>query len=686
MIKDFDMIDNIKKVVLYLRLSKEDIDKPTKDSISESIKNQEHMLKDEVRKHSNWQIVGVYCDEDFSGAGTYRPAFEEMINLCKEGKVDIVLCKSQSRFSRDMEVIEKYLHNKFLEWNIRFVSLVDNADTENMGNKKSRQINALVNEWFLEDLSNNIKATFRTKWTSGECTSAFAKYGLIKDPKNKNHLLIDPIASEVLKKIASMFLKGYGQDKIASILESMKIPSPYEYKLMNGSKLKLPNNNCDKKTISKTGTYIVRVSLYNKYKQILKNINGIFIFGTDDLKKYNNKFEISVRTFNSDLLLYYTTCNLSNDIDSYDFNNYNIWNKLEVNDIIPKNLSYIACYIKTLDRLIETSFELEVTLLENKEHNIYKLFTYSRQDNSININFDYKIRKKYKWSGRVIYNMLKDEIYNGTLIQGKTKRISYKNHKCIKTNKDSWISSKCALEKIFDDDTWMAIKKKMKEVSRSGKNGERHIFSGKVYCMVCGNILCKNSSSKNNKKVEYLLCSDKKNNWSNCDNKRSIRISELEDCILKSINDLIDKYYDLSILKILLKDSIFKYIFNDKLQSLNKEKSNIQTIIKKKRDIIMKLYDDYANEIIDKIDFISLKSKYKEDINKLNERLLVIEKELLSINYKKNNLDNKEDILLKYSYIDKLIPELIDEFIDKIIIGKYNSKTNTREIKIIWNF
>ena len=56
-----------------------------------------------------------------------------------------------------MEVIERYLHNKFIEWGVRFVSIVDNADTSIESNKKSRQINGLINEWYLDDLSTNIK-------------------------------------------------------------------------------------------------------------------------------------------------------------------------------------------------------------------------------------------------------------------------------------------------------------------------------------------------------------------------------------------------------------------------------------------------------------------------------------------------------------------------------------------------
>ena len=135
------------RVVIYLRLSNEDRDKINKDDDSESIKNQRNMLLDYIEKNPQFMLVDEYCDEDLSGAGTYRPEFERLIRDCENGKIDVVLCKSQSRFSRDMEIVEKYINNKFKEWNIRFIGLSDNADTDNSGNKKSRQINGLVNEW-----------------------------------------------------------------------------------------------------------------------------------------------------------------------------------------------------------------------------------------------------------------------------------------------------------------------------------------------------------------------------------------------------------------------------------------------------------------------------------------------------------------------------------------------------------
>lgn len=683
----------IRKVALYLRLSKEDIEKPTKESISESIKNQELMLREEVKKHPDWKIVGIFCDEDFSGAGTYRPDFEKMINMCKNDEVDVVLCKSQSRFSRDMEVIEKYLHNKFIEWGVRFVSIIDNADTSNKGNKKARQINALVNEWFLEDLSDNIKATFRTKWENGECTSSFAKYGFMKDPKNKNHLLIDPIAAQVKHQIKNLIMLGYGQDKIANILEEKNIPSPYEYKAMNGCKLQLPiSKKQDPFNITKAGNYIIKVSLYNKYKLYLNNIISVFVLGTKNEKTFNSKFLVRVRSVADDLKLYYTTTELPNidaiKVESLSFTD-GIWKQVKVNDKIPNKVTYIACYNSELDRLLETGFELEVTLKENRQQNSYKLFSKTISSPAVLLNFEYEIRKKYKWSGRSVIEVVRDPLNNGILEQGKTRRISYKNHKCMPAPKEQYVICKNAVEKTFNDEEWLDLLNTLNKRSRAGaSNGIKHIFSGKVYCALCGNILIKNTSkhNKESKKIEYLICKDKSSNWANCDNNKSIRLDELENCVINSINEVLKKYYDPRRLKENKTDMIASTLFSNQLDSFNKEKCDIQKLIKKKKSIFQQLYEDRTNGIIDNYDFSTLRLKYKEDVSKLNDRLAIIEDELKIIEAKQNKFKNKDNLFAKYKQITNLTPVLINQFIDKIEIGKVNKVTNKREINIFWNF
>lgn len=129
------------RAALYCRLSREDAEK---NGESESIQNQKALLCD-YAKERGWDIWEIYCDEDYSGADSTRPAFNRLLAEAREGHFDIVLVKTQSRFTRDMELVEKYIHGLFPLWGIRFVAVVDNADTNVRGNKKARQINGLIN-------------------------------------------------------------------------------------------------------------------------------------------------------------------------------------------------------------------------------------------------------------------------------------------------------------------------------------------------------------------------------------------------------------------------------------------------------------------------------------------------------------------------------------------------------------
>lgn len=221
------------KVAIYCRLSREDYDKINENDESESIQNQKSMLINYAIEKS-WDIYNIYCDEDYSGIDSKRPEFNTLLEDAKCHKFDIILCKTQSRFTRDMEIVEKYLHNKFLEWNIRFVSLVDHVDTLDKGNKKSRQINGLVNEWYLEDLSENIKRTFDNKRHQGLHIGSFVCYGYKRDNNNKNKLVIDEEASAIVKQIYDLYEHGNGITKITQILNEKGIFPPTKYKLSKG--------------------------------------------------------------------------------------------------------------------------------------------------------------------------------------------------------------------------------------------------------------------------------------------------------------------------------------------------------------------------------------------------------------------------------------------------------------------
>ena len=238
------MKDNIAAV--YCRLSKEDLDKDFDKTESESIKNQKSMLE-AYALEQHWSIFDYYIDEDCSGSDRDRPEFNRLITDSLLGRFNIVLCKKQSRFARDIEYVEKYIHGLFAERQIRFVAVLDNIDTGAVSRsvRKASQINSLVDEWYLSDLSENIISSLNTKRRNAEFIGSWAPYGYCKDPNNKNTLIIDPEASKVVKEIFELYRNGCGINKIAQALNAGQIPNPLLYKQLKGEKI---NPNPDKRT------------------------------------------------------------------------------------------------------------------------------------------------------------------------------------------------------------------------------------------------------------------------------------------------------------------------------------------------------------------------------------------------------------------------------------------------------
>ena len=227
------------KVAIYCRLSEEDRDKQCATDDSNSIANQKAMLL-QYCMEQGWDVYNIYSDDNYTGADRQRPEFNRLLQDAEQNKFDIVLCKTQSRFTREMELVEKYIHGLFPMWGIRFISIVDNADTANAGNKKSRQINGLVNEWYLEDMSENIRSVLVNKRKEGYHIGAFALYGYKKDPNQKGHLIIDEEAAAVVREVFTLFSEGYGKTAIARILNDKGTPNPTEYKRLKGLRYKQP--------------------------------------------------------------------------------------------------------------------------------------------------------------------------------------------------------------------------------------------------------------------------------------------------------------------------------------------------------------------------------------------------------------------------------------------------------------
>ena len=190
---------------------------------------------------------------------------------------------------------------------------------------------------------------------------------------------------------------------------------------------------------------------------------------------------------------------------------------------------------------------------------------------------------------------------------------------------------------------------------------------------------------KNSSKHEYLVCSNNRDGYNDCVNKAAIRYDALEELVLNHINKKVKKFYDLNILETeSLKKENNK--FTKKIDLLTKQKETIVNQMAKTKNYLKSLYEDKVNGIINAEQFKELITNYNNDDEKLKDQLKSINNEINYYTLKESSNKNTKELFNKYQQLEKLNRVIVDEFVDKIYIGKINDETNTRDIEIKWNF
>ena len=508
---------------IYTRLSKEDEDKHQLES--ESIQNQKSLLT-HYAIDRGWDIYSMYCDEDYSGADSGRPDFNRMIEDARQKKFQIVLCKSQSRFTRDMELVEKYIHGLFPLWGIRFIAIADNADTEVKGNKKARQINGLVNEWYLEDLSENVRMVLDLKRREGKYIGGFPIYGYKKDPVHKNHIIIDPEAAEVVRRIFRWSLEGRGKQSIAYMLNEQGVPSPARYKAERGWTCSHPAKN-----------------------------------------------------------------------------DYGLWNKT------------------------------------------------------------------------TIWRILHNEMYTGTMIQGRRRKVSYKSKVIIDTPESEWYRVEGTHEAIIDRETFQAVQRGLKLRTRTDGTGETHLLAGLVKCADCGSTMSKCSNGKRS----YLRCKLYADSGKQrlC-TRHSVRLDQLIDLVSERIRYYVQTYYELD-------PNDLQPQKDTRRDALEQEQRALTAQLDKRSQALKALYLDKVSGILSESQFVELNQSFLDEKSRLERRLAYIGEELAQ----KEDAQQQTDLLERARELLKLetVPrELVVGLIEKIEIGEKHPDTGQQNVSIAWKF
>ena len=214
---------------LYERLSRDD----NLEGESYSIGNQKKLLA-KVAKEKGYTNLVHFLDDGISGVTMDRPGFVEMICQLEQGKAAAVFVKDLSRLGRNYIEVGRLTEEFFPDHDIRLVAVSDNIDTAE-GENELAPIRNLFNEWYARDISKKRRISNKIKGNAGEPMGQ-PPYGYIKDPNDPKHWIVDDEAAQVVRRVYSMTLEGFGTEQIAAQLEKDDVLTPRAYWLTKGIK------------------------------------------------------------------------------------------------------------------------------------------------------------------------------------------------------------------------------------------------------------------------------------------------------------------------------------------------------------------------------------------------------------------------------------------------------------------
>ena len=523
-------------IALYIRLSKDD-----GNDESLSVTNQKKILTEYVEKffQGEYVIIDYYIDDGRTGTDYDRPDFQRMIHDVESGKVNCVICKNLARAFRNYSDQGYFIESFFPLHGTRFITLGDpKVDTYLNPEAVSGMevpINGLMNDRFAAQTSNSVRRTFDTKRRNGEFIGAFAPYGYEKHPSDKNALVIDEEAAQVVRDIFQWFVYGDGSTELVADENGV------EQEVLKGS-------------MSKEG--------------IARKINELGVPNPTLYKKQ-------------------------------------------------KGFKYKNPHAKENDGL---------------------------------------------WMGTSVSRLLKNEVYLGTMVQGKQRVISYKVHEMINVPEEEWDRVENTHEAIITLELFEKAQElhAMDTRTAPGKR-ETYLFSGFLKCADCKKSMTRRASNG----FVYYNCSTYKRKSKDKCTIHTMRLDVLEKTVLVVIQKHIE-----------LVESLEKVIDNINQAPVVQTKSTrLEHLLKlreqeleKTEDLISGLYMDWKGGDITREQYRKMKEKFEQQEEQLKEAIEHIQDEIGTMERGITSDDPYLQTFLKYKNVQELTQGMLVEMVDHILI------------------
>lgn len=484
------------RIALYIRLSKED-----GHDESLSVANQRKILREFVQNNfeGEYVLVGEYVDDGVTGTDYERPAFQKLLGDIETGTVNCVICKNLARAFRNYSHQGYFLESFFPQHATRFIALdgpkIDNFLAPEVVHGYEVPLSGIMNDRYAGRTSLDVRRTLDMKRRRGEFIGAFAPYGYRKDPENKNHLLVDPEAAQVVREIFAWFLNGNSKGEIVRRLNERGVANPALYKRKNGLHYSNPN--------------------------------------------------------------------------------------------------------------------------------------WERNDGM--------------WSLRTVSVILSNEVYTGTMVQGRQRVISYKVHDCISVPKEEWFVVEGTHEPIIDRETFQLVQKLSQRNTRTAPGtGKVHLLAGLVFCGVCGKAMHRTSA----RGTGYFCCRTYQEKSHRACQKHTIRTDVLEQIALEAVQSQIALLKEIDSIGEAVqqrKDSAARQNWSDR--SLPRTRGELERI----QRLLDGLYLDWKSGELNRESYCRMKDRLEEQAKRLWDRAQHMEEERMRA--KGEEADHLQDFLRRKNIV-----------------------------------
>lgn len=277
----------------------------------------------------------------------------------------------------------------------------------------------------------------------------------------------------------------------------------------------------------------------------------------------------------------------------------------------------------------------------------------------------FQTKKQAVWSAVAIYRILKNEMYTGTLIQGKTTTPNYKVKKTILKDETDWVRTTEAHEAIITPAQFDLVQKLMRDDTRSpvGADGV-HPFSGKVFCADCGSAMVRKVSRCGDHEYAYFICGGYKNDKSTC-SSHSIREDLITETVLAVIQAQIAFALDMDKAMSRVKGLSWE---NREIEKIDAKIDFQNEVIENNRHLKVSLYEDYHNSFVTRDEYESYKREFDAKISEASETIMRLSSERNSVMGGLTEQQGWLSQFRQYENITELTRRVVVSLIDRVFV------------------